>query len=665
MKKRIYAALLSMTLAVTTVFTVPVSANDVGDTFKATIKTHASLFNGKSDQYSGKVVILHSNDVHGQIDGYAYVSELEKEYAAAGAEVITVDAGDFSQGDPNVSISKGKNAVTLMNAAGYDYATLGNHEFDYGYDQLKKNLSSAKFKVLCADITKSGKTIYDANAVYTTKGGVKIGLFGMDTPETASKAKPALITGLKFLNNTNGKTALYDCGKSQVEALEKKNADVILAISHLGMDHESSADGHRSVDLYNKVSGIDMILDGHSHDVMTEGPSKEPIQSTGTKFDNIGVVIIDEATKKISDHYLVDTEGLEKDATVQSKAQKLIDKVDKEYGATIGKSRVTFASEKTENRCYETNTGDLITDAMTWEIMKDKDQLKVSEDKVVTITNGGGIRAGLGIGKVTKKDIQTILPFGNTLCVAYVTGKELLEILEASTFELPNTSGGYPQTKGIKFTVDTTEAYDQGDLYPNTTYYAPKSINRVDIESINGKAFKKSATYALITNDFIADGGDTYYAVKASDSVTDTGIALDEIVSNYITDELGGILSTKRYGTSRGDVTIKPAPTETKYKVSNPMGCKLKKLTSESGTITAKWSKTKDEVDGYQIAYSTKKSMSDKTTKMVKASASKKTKKISGLTTGKTYYVRVRTYVKHDGKKLYSTWSNKKKVTVK
>ena len=662
MKKRFYAALLSASVALTAVFSFPVSANDVGDTFKATIKTHATVFNGKSDQYSGKTVILHTNDVHGQIDGYAYVKELEEDFVNAGAEVITIDAGDFSQGDPNVSFSKGANAVTLMDAAGYDYVTLGNHEFDYGYSQLKTNLKSAKFTVLCADVLKSNKTIYDANTIYTTKGGVKIGLFGMETPETASKAKPSLIKGLTFLNNTNGTTDLYDCGKAQVAALEKKNADVVVAITHLGMDNESAADGHRSADLYKDVSGIDIILDGHSHDVMTEGPSKEPIQSTGTKFDNIGVVVIDDSSKKISDHYLIDTEGLEKDATVQKKAQKMIDEIDAQYGATLGRSRVQFASEKTENRCYETNTGDLITDAMMWEILKDKDQLKVSSDKVVAVINGGGIRAGLNVGKITKKDIQTILPFGNTLCVAYVKGSVLLEALEASTFALPDTEGGYPQTKGIKFTVDTTKEYDKGDVYPNTTYYAPKSINRVTIKSINGKAFKKTATYALVTNDFILDGGDTYYKIKAAGTKFDTGTPIDEIVSSYISDELNGVLSAKRYASSRGDVTIKPAPTETKYKVGNPLGCKLKKLTSDGSTLTVKWSKTKDEVDGYQIAYSTTKSMTDKTTKKVKASANKKVKKISGLKQGKTYYVRVRTYVKVNGKTMYSSWSNKKKL---
>ena len=140
---------------------------------------------------TGKTVILHSNDVHGQIDGYAYIAALKAELAKRGAEVILADAGDFSQGDPYVSLSKGASAIEMMNAAGYDVVTLGNHEFDYGYAQLMENLGKASFKVICADVLKDGKTICDPNLVYTTKSGVKLGFFGMDTPEAQTKVNPA------------------------------------------------------------------------------------------------------------------------------------------------------------------------------------------------------------------------------------------------------------------------------------------------------------------------------------------------------------------------------------------------------------------------------------------------------------------------------------------
>ena len=149
--------------------------------------------------YAGKTVILHSNDVHGAIAGYACIAALKADYESRGAEVILVDAGDYSQGTTNVSTTKGADAVAMMNAAGYDVVTIGNHEFDYGYEQLMDNMSKAEFKVVCADVFDAdGTTIFDANYTYTTKSGVKVGLFGLLTPEAQTKANPALIKGLTF-----------------------------------------------------------------------------------------------------------------------------------------------------------------------------------------------------------------------------------------------------------------------------------------------------------------------------------------------------------------------------------------------------------------------------------------------------------------------------------
>lgn len=144
---------------------------------------------------TGKTVILHSNDVHGAIDLYAAMASLKADYEAQGAEVILADAGDYSQGTVYVSVHKGADAVTMMNATGYDVATIGNHEFDYGYAQLAENMKAAKFKVLCADVLGAdGKTIFDANTIIE-KGGVKIGFFGLETPEAQTKANPQAHSG--------------------------------------------------------------------------------------------------------------------------------------------------------------------------------------------------------------------------------------------------------------------------------------------------------------------------------------------------------------------------------------------------------------------------------------------------------------------------------------
>ena len=503
-------------------------------------------------EMAGKTVILHTNDVHGAIEGYAYITALKADYEAKGAEVILVDAGDYSQGEVYVSDTKGLDAVEMMNVTGYDVVTLGNHEFDYGYAQLKENMTKADFKILCANVYgEDGTPIFDANYTYTTKSGVKIGFFGMETPEAQTKANPALIKGLKF------DTDLKAVAEKQLEAL--KDDDVVIALSHLGVDDSSKP--YTSYDLYNAAKGIDFIIDGHSHSVMTKGKNGEPIQSTGTKFANIGVIVIDDATKKIESNSLYEIkEDTAKDAAVAAAAQKIIDRIDKEYGAVFAKSKVELNGAKAPNgnRDGETNNGDLITDAMLWKVMQNKEGLTVNEDHVVAITNGGGIRAAIKVGDVTKKDIKTVLPFGNTIEVIYVTGTELLEALEASTFCVPESIGGFPQVSGISYTISTGAVYDaNAETYPASTYYGPKSINRVTINSINGKEFKANDTYAVVTNNFCAEGGDTYYAFAAATSKFDTGVTLDMAVMDYITKELKGVIG-EQYAAPQGRILMNP-----------------------------------------------------------------------------------------------------------
>ena len=501
---------------------------------------------------AGKTVILHTNDVHGAIAGYAYITALKADYEAKGAEVILVDAGDYSQGEVYVSDTKGLDAVEMMNVTGYDIVTLGNHEFDYGYAQLKANMTKADFKILCANVYgEDGTPIFDANYTYTTKSGVKIGFFGMETPEAQTKANPALIKGLKF------DTDLKAVAEKQLEAL--KDDDVVIALSHLGVDDSSKP--YTSYDLYNAAKGIDFIIDGHSHSVMPKGKNGEPIQSTGTKFANIGVIVIDDASKKIESNSLYEIkEDTAKDAAVAAAAQKIIDRIDKEYGAVFAKSKVELNGAKAPNgnRDGETNNGDLITDAMLWKVMQNKEGLTVNEDHVVAITNGGGIRAAIKVGDVTKKDIKTVLPFGNTIEVIYVTGNELLEALEASTFCVPESIGGFPQVSGISYTISTGAVYDaNAETYPASTYYGPKSINRVTINSINGKDFKANDTYAVVTNNFCAEGGDTYYAFAAATSKFDTGVTLDMAVMDYITTKLKGVIG-EQYAAPQGRILMNP-----------------------------------------------------------------------------------------------------------
>ena len=501
---------------------------------------------------AGKTVILHTNDVHGAIQDYAKVAALKADYEKRGAIVYLVDAGDFSQGSVYVSLNKGADAVTMMNAVGYDFVTLGNHEFDYGAQQLADNLVNAKFSILCSDVLDAdGDPVAEA-AVWSEveESGLKIGFFGLATPETKTKANPALIKGLTFLSGE----ALYKCAQEDIDWLKGQNADVIICLAHLGVDKESQP--NTSYDLYKNTTGIDFIIDGHSHSVMTKGPNGEPIQSTGTALANVGVITIDNATKKIESNELIalkDYTG--SDAAVAAAAKAIMDPIDAAYGEVFAKSAVDLNGAKAPgNRTEETNLGDLITDAMMWAIKTKAPSVDMTN--AVAITNGGGIRAAIKKGDITKKDINTVLPFGNTLAVVYVKGSELLEALEASTYCTPEAVGGFPQFAGMEVELNIAPKYDKNaEKYPGSEYFGPKSINRITIKSINGKAFDPNATYAVITNNFMAAGGDTYYAFAAAKEQFDTGLPLDEILMEYITTELNGVVG-EQYAKPQGRLTI-------------------------------------------------------------------------------------------------------------
>ena len=560
--RKLAALLLALVMA------LAVSAPALADLTSAEYAAQANLV---ATDYTGKTIILHTNDVHGAIEGYACIPTLRQWFYDHGAEdVVTVDAGDFSQGTTYVSVFKGLSAIEMMNAAGYDLVTLGNHEFDYGLDQLMDNLSKGEFAAICANVIvdETGESILPMGVMcnFRPEGGtdedvyLKVAFIGLETPETATKINPGLIKGFHF--TTFGD--LYTAAQEAVNTVKEAGPDLVIALAHLGVDAESKVNGYRSIDLLANVEGIDFLIDAHSHTAMTAGENGEPIQSTGTAFANIGVIVIDNETKTIENNFLVSTAGIEKDAEVLAKAQTYIDEVDAKYGAVFATTEVELNGAKAPgNRTQETNLGDLITDAMVWSVVKEGGIEQVEPNQVIGITNGGGIRATIAVGDVTMKDINTVLPFGNTVAVIYVTGEELLEVLEASTFCTPDAIGGYPQTTGIVWTLDTTKAFDQGEVYTldgkESSYYKPASIQRVSIQSINGEAFDPAATYAVVTNNFCAAGGDTYNAFARAyneGSGFDSGIPMDEAVMAYVTEVLGGVITAEAYGEPRGETQI-------------------------------------------------------------------------------------------------------------
>lgn len=499
---------------------------------------------------TGHIVILHTNDVHGGIAGYAKLAAAKESYTASGAYTLLVDAGDYIQGDPTVSASQGKTAIELMNSTGYDAATVGNHEFDYGYANLKTISAQANFPILAANIQYNGATAFDSHTIFTAANGKKIGVFGLETPETATKAHPAKIQGVTFVGGQD----MMKLAQTEVDTLKAAGCDYVICLGHLGIDAEST--GNRSIDVLNAVTGIDVFIDGHSHSTLdqikaaTNGTGKVGkayLTSTGTKLANVGVVDIAPDGTITTSNVPLDTLTAE-NADTAAVIQRIQQQIDADYGAVFAQSEVQLNGEKAQVRTGETNLGDLITDAMLW-------QAGTLGEKVdAAISNGGGIRASLSVGGLTKKDINTVLPFGNTLYLVKLTGAQLLEALEASTCSLPESIGAFPQVSGIEYTVNTGAKFSSTENYPGSTYGKPNAVNRVTIQSVGGAAFDPAETYTIVTNDFLGAGGDTYYTFKSSPVGYDTGVPLDEVLMDYITAQCKGTITKAAYGQTAGRI---------------------------------------------------------------------------------------------------------------
>ena len=369
-----------------------------------------------AESLEGKLVILHTNDIHGRAVadadafGYARIAALKKNLQAQGAEVLLVDAGDFSQGTPLVNLGYGANAITFMNAAGYDVVTLGNHEFDWGSDNMEQNMAKAEFAVVCANLTRAadGSLVFPGNKVYETAIG-KVGIFGLDTPETMTKTHPDKVKGISFAQGEE----LFAVAQAQVAELEAAGCDLIVCLGHLGEDDEST--GNRSIDLLEKVTGIDLFIDGHSHTVIDGGVMNgETLRvSTGNYAEAIGYVVAEKVTNEdettsislkadlwtVEEH---DSWLVAIDEEVATIVNTINDAVEAELAASFAKTEVLLDGNRAPGvRTQETNLGDFAADAILWAAKQ-----AIGEDKVdAAVTNGGGIRATIEIGDVTMKDM--------------------------------------------------------------------------------------------------------------------------------------------------------------------------------------------------------------------------------------------------------------------
>ena len=535
----------------------------------------------------GKVVILHTNDTHGaDLDeegasfGMAGVAQLKKDFEAAGADVLLVSAGDSIMGKPLVSADQGKSAIEFMNAAGYDAMTVGNHELDFGIDNLKALAKDADFPILCADMTTEadGKTVFDSNKIFDL-GGVKVGVFGLATPETLTKADASKMPGITFPQTDK----LYAVAQAQVDELNKAGADLIVCLGHLGIDDESI--GNRSIDVCEHVDGIDLFIDGHSHSTTADIIAKvgdtnvvngAKIVSTGTALANVGVVIYDQETGTLTDELVPAASYTKTDADVAKLVDDRNTAVDKVYGEKIATTEVDLNGSRSGGaatdpvtkaemtfpegegvRTTETNLGDFAADAILWQAR----QTLGEENVDAALTNGGGIREALAKGDISKKSLLAVFPFGNTVATIDVTGAQLLEALEAATCTTPEAIGAFPQVSGIEFTLNTGVPYVNGTQYANSTYYAPANPgSRVTISTVNGEAFDPAATYTIATNDFTAKGGDTYGVFKIAGGWKDVGVSLEDALINYTTEELDGTITAEQYGEPAGRITIVDEP---------------------------------------------------------------------------------------------------------
>ena len=513
----------------------------------------------------GKLVVIHTNDMHGYYEttetaiGIAGVAGIKDYYEAQGADVLLLDAGDFTQGNTLVGYYQGKNAVEYMAAAGYDAVSLGNHEFDYSFDVLLDNmkiLTDAGIKVIDANVLnkETGETYFDANAVFEFDG-FKVGVFGLDTAETLTKASPSNVKTVSFLD----KEDMFKEAQAQVDALKAQGCDYIIALTHLGVDEESV--GRRSTDMAEAVTGIDLIVDGHSHTVidggMTAGTSL--IVSTGSYLANVGTVVINEADKTAEAKIISAADyaaGINQyDEAVAKLVSDDVAEVNAAYSEIFAKTEVALEGTKELVRAEETNLGDFTADAYLYTAQKYADEHELGITIDCAISNGGGIRTSVEPGDISMNTLVSIFPFGNNVCFVTITGEQLLEVLEASTFCTPETLGGFPQVAGIEYKLDISVPYENAEQYPDSTYYAPANPgSRVTIKSVNGKAFDPAANYTVAVNNFQAEGGDTYYQLTQNSYFCDTEILDCDALIQYV-NSLGGVIG-EEYAAPQGRIEI-------------------------------------------------------------------------------------------------------------
>ena len=465
------------------------------------------------------VTILYTNDVHTYIDKqspkltYAAIADLKQSYQNAGKDVLLVDAGDHVQGTAYGSMDEGASIIKLMNAAGYDVATPGNHEFDYGMDRAKAIMKEADFPYLSCNWVDLRTTLRVLPSVKVfVRGGRRIAFVGVTTPETFTKSTPAYFMDKaqrKYIYDIQGGEdgkKLYDAVQKAIDKA-KLLADVVIGLGHLGVDPSSSP--WTSEEVIAHTSGFDAFIDGHSHTVMENKQVQDAsgkavtLTQTGSYFANVGEMTI-AADGTITTKLIPTHEGM--DATIAAMQTGWVNTVDDMLGEKIAVGDSDFyvsdpATGKRRIRSAETNLGDFVADGI-YTYFNEVEKLHCD----LAIMNGGGIRADVPAGDWTFKTCKQVSPFGNVACLMSVTGKQIQDALEfAARFagEGGKENGGFLQVAGATYEIHTdipnTVQTDEKNVWIGSATGTPRVQNVKIYDKASGSylPLDPGATYAL------------------------------------------------------------------------------------------------------------------------------------------------------------------------
>jgi len=517
---------------------------------------------------SRDIVILFTSDVHSGIDSgwtYSGVDVIRKQLIAQGNNVILVDNGDSIQGEPLATMTTGSANIELMNVLGYDIATIGNHEFDYGMDRFMELVNMAEFPYVSCNFNRQGKLVFDPYVIKDING-TSIAFVGISTPWTLSSSTPKYFMDAAgnyiygFMQGEDGQS-LYAAVQKAVDDARAEGADYVVAMAHLGNDADASP--YTYADVLANTTGIDVLLDGHSHDLdqvtMKNKAGEDVLRSAcGTKLEAIGYVRITSEGEISTGLFKWDNEvnaaellGLESamnEACEKAKANLSAALAEVVAASEVGLLTSDPATDVRIVRNEETAIGDFCADAYRYISGAD-----------IAFVNGGGIRADIRKGDITREDILKIHPFGNMLCVCKATGQEILDALEFSVHAWPEEFGGWLCPSGIRFEVHTyiesgVETDEAGMFLGVSGEYRVKNVY------IGDEPLDLNRTYTVACHNYLLQNMGDGYTMFADNVYTQDCVMLDnQVLITYITEGLGGVIG-QEYAEPKGRIVFIEIP---------------------------------------------------------------------------------------------------------